>query len=111
MKLYTVYPVGTSLHMHPINGRLVFSIFAIICVALIYSPRSALAARAIVTNQGPLKGMALPGEHEYLGIPYAVPPVETLRWLPPQPPAHFKGLFRAKHFGNVCTQLQVALVQ
>jgi len=80
-------------------------IVAGLCWVLIYSPRTALAARAIVTDQGPLKGIAASGEDEYLGIPYAAPPVGSLRWLPPQPPLQFNGPFQATQFGNVCTQL------
>jgi len=45
------------------------------------------------------------GENQYLGIPYAAPPVGSSRWLPPQPPAHFKGIFHATQFGNDCTQV------
>jgi para-nitrobenzyl esterase len=102
-----LYPVGTSVQMHPTNGRrFVCLMFAIICAALIYSSRTASAAGAIVTDQGPLKGLAVAGEREYLGIPYAAPPVGSLRWLPPEPPARFKGLFHATQFGSVCTQLQ-----
>ena len=98
--------IRTSSHIHStgIWSSLCF-ILAGLCVALIYSSRTALASGAIVTNQGPLSGVAISGEHEYLGIPYAAPPVRSLRWLPPQPPAHFTGLFQATQFGNICPQL------
>lgn len=75
-----------------------------ICAVAAGSPRTAVADRAIVTDQGPLKGISTPGEDQYLGIPYADPPVGNLRWRPPQPPAHFKGLFQATQFGNPCIQ-------
>src|SRR5215469_4354520 len=92
--------------LHSICGwHLLCFIVGGLCWVLIYSSRTAFAARAIVTDQGPLKGISVAGEQEYLGIPYAVPPVGSLRWLPPQPPRRFKGLFRATQFGNVCTQL------
>ena len=79
---------------------------AAICAVVSGSPRTAVAARAIVIDQGPLKGTSTPGENQYLGIPYAAAPIGNLRWLPPQAPAHFKGVFQATQFGNVCTQLQ-----
>ena len=60
------------------------------------------ASSAIVTDQGPLKGINTPTGSNYLGIPFAVAPVGNLRWRPPQPPAHFKGSFRATQFGNFC---------
>jgi para-nitrobenzyl esterase len=44
-------------------------------------------------SQGPVRGLALPGENEFLGIPYAAPPVGDLRWQPPHKPAFFTGIF------------------
>jgi para-nitrobenzyl esterase len=81
-------------------------VLSTVLAALTCARQPAFAARAIVTDQGPLKGLAVLGELEYLGIPYASPPVGSLRWLPPQPPARFRGLFQATQFGNICTQLQ-----
>jgi para-nitrobenzyl esterase len=80
-------------------------IFTGIFAAFIFWSRSAFAAAPIiVTDQGPLGGFAVSGENEYLGIPYASPPVGSLRWLPPQAPSHFKGIFQATQFGNACAQ-------
>ena len=62
------------------------------------------ASPAIVTQSGPLKGIQTPTTNEYLGIPYAVPPVGNLRWTPPQPFGKWHGVFQAKQFGNFCTQ-------
>jgi para-nitrobenzyl esterase len=59
---------------------------------------------AIVTTSGPLKGIVKGNVAEFLGIPYAAPPVGPLRWMPPQPYGTFNGLFDASSFGNVCTQ-------
>ena len=65
----------------------------------------AFADSAIVTDQGPLKGLVVSDVNEYLGIPYAKPPIGKLRWLPPKSPDDFKGVFKATHFGSVCPQL------
>lgn len=62
------------------------------------------ASPAIVTQSGPLKGIQTPTTNEYLGIPYAVPPVGNLRWTPPQPFGKWHGVFQATQFGNFCTQ-------
>jgi len=62
------------------------------------------ASPAIVTQSGPLKGIQTPTTKEYLGIPYAVPPVGNFRWTPPQPFGKWHGVFQAKQFGNFCTQ-------
>jgi para-nitrobenzyl esterase len=59
---------------------------------------------AIVTESGPLKGIINGNISEFLGIPYAAPPVGVLRWMPPQPYGPFSGLFDASSFGSVCTQ-------
>ena len=40
----------------------------------------------------------------YKGIPYAAPPVEDLRWRPPQPLGRWKGVFQARDFGPRCIQ-------
>jgi para-nitrobenzyl esterase len=39
-----------------------------------------------------------------LGIPYAAPPVGTLRWKPPEPAVTWSGVRAADHFGNKCMQ-------
>jgi para-nitrobenzyl esterase len=44
------------------------------------------------------------GVDAFVCIPYAAPPRGALRWTPPQPPAHFTGVFKAIQFGNRCTQ-------
>ncbi len=59
---------------------------------------------AIVTTSGPLKGIVKGNVTEFLGIPFAAPPVGHLRWMPPQPYGYFHGLLDASSFGSVCTQ-------
>jgi len=45
------------------------------------------------------------GVNEFLGIPYATPPVGALRWTPPKPYGLFPGfLLKATSFGSECTQ-------
>jgi para-nitrobenzyl esterase len=59
---------------------------------------------AIVTESGPLKGFINGNITEFLGIPYAAPPVGNLRWMPPQSFGRWHGVLDASSFGNVCTQ-------
>jgi para-nitrobenzyl esterase len=59
---------------------------------------------AIVTDSGPLKGIIDGNITEFLGIPYAAPPVGSMRWLPPQPYGRWHGVLHASAFGSQCTQ-------
>ena len=57
-------------------------------------------------DSGTLAGVhdAAAGVDEFRGIPYAAPPVGSLRWKPPQPPAAWTGVRAADHFGPRCMQ-------
>lgn len=46
------------------------------------------------------------GVREYLGIPFAAPPVGNLRWRPPQPVAPWQGVRAADRFSPACMQRQ-----
>lgn len=78
----------------------------VILAGATFSAAPALADNpAIVTRNGPVKGVSIFGVEGYLGIPYAVPPVGHLRWMPPFPSGRFRGgVFHANKFGNFCTQ-------
>jgi para-nitrobenzyl esterase len=58
----------------------------------------------VKTTSGRLKGLLDGTTAEFLGIPYAAPPVGNLRWTPPQPFGKWHGVFRATAFGDACTQ-------
>ena len=42
---------------------------------------------------------------EFIGIPYARPPVDELRWQKPVAPEAWDGVRDARQFGKKCTQL------
>lgn len=44
----------------------------------------------------------------YLGIPYAQPPINNLRFKPPQPVEHYNRTYYARDFKAVCPQLESA---
>ncbi len=73
----------------------------------------ALAAQAsdlvIKTDMGKLKGkMSADGQaRDFLGIPYAAPPVGALRWKAPQPAVKWKGKRKATSFGSRCMQQEL----
>lgn len=57
------------------------------------------------TRDGLLMGKDAEGVRQFLGIPYAAPPVGTLRWQPPQPAQPWTGTRNATAYGARCPQL------
>jgi para-nitrobenzyl esterase len=70
---------------------------------------SALAAEPRVkTSSGTLEGTTeASGIYAYRGIPFAEPPIDDLRWQPPQPVRNWSGVRNAKQFGPRCVQSPV----
>src|ERR1700723_122686 len=68
----------------------------------------ALASNPLVvkTDQGKVQGkMSADGRaRDFLGIPFAAPPVGPLRWKPPQPAAKWHDVRQATSFGSRCMQ-------
>jgi para-nitrobenzyl esterase len=62
------------------------------------------AAPVVRTSGGVLQGKTSGAADEFLGIPYAAPPVGALRWRPPQPAARWAGVRDASKFGSNCAQ-------
>src|SRR3990170_1598137 len=58
----------------------------------------------VTVETGALRGVVHDGVVSYLGVPYATPPVGSLRWRQPQPPAKWQGVRSADTFGNDCVQ-------
>jgi para-nitrobenzyl esterase len=56
------------------------------------------------TANGVVRGLANGAVDEFLGIPYAAPPVGALRWQPPQPAANWSGVRDATQFAPHCPQ-------
>ncbi len=59
----------------------------------------------VQTAAGPVRGIVRNGIHEFLGIPYAAPPIGLLRWMPPQPVKHWDETLNATRFANTCAQV------
>lgn len=77
-----------------------------VCAAIASSVAVAAASPVTVsTENGPVKGMVVSGLREFLGIPYAAPPVGELRWQPPQPHANWSKPLDATMFANHCPQV------
>jgi len=71
----------------------------------------AFAANPLIvkTDKGKVQGkMSADGQaRDFLGIPYAAPPVGPLRWKPPQPAAKWHDTRSATAFGSRCYQQDV----
>lgn len=68
-------------------------------------PGAATASAAVVsTGDGRLRGVTSGAVKEFLGVPYAAPPIGNLRFRAPRPPARWKGVRAAGRFGTACYQ-------
>ncbi|ACK50264.1 Carboxylesterase type B [Methylocella silvestris BL2] len=65
---------------------------------------SAAAGPLVNTKEGPVKGVIGNGVAQFLGIPYAEPPIGDLRWRPPKKHAPWSGVLQATAYGPVCAQ-------
>jgi para-nitrobenzyl esterase len=59
----------------------------------------------IRTTEGPVQGFVNHGVNEFLGIPFAAPPVGALRWQPPQAREPWTQTLSATKFGSTCPQI------
>jgi len=70
---------------------------------------SAASAGPVRVDGGLLEGTAEDGLMVYRGIPFAAPPVGTLRWRAPPPAAKWDGVRKADAFGRACLQINQAI--
>lgn len=66
--------------------------------------RSDRGKPTVRTAQGVLIGMAAAGVMGFRGVPFAAPPVGSLRWHAPQPPTAWEGERSATDYGAICVQ-------
>ena len=72
-------------------------------------PSLVSAQSPITTEAGLVSGAesGVAGVRQYLGIPYAAPPVGPYRWKAPQPAAKWDGVKAATKFGDRCVQAPI----
>ncbi len=75
-----------------------------VIVVLLSLAECALASTPVITGQGLLAGVDEDGLTVYKGVPFAAPPIGSLRWRPPQPPATWTGVLHANVFRPRCVQ-------
>nr|XP_024217611.1 neuroligin 4-like [Halyomorpha halys] len=64
------------------------------------------STRLVRTKYGPLRGLTAghPPVEAFLGVPYATPPVGSLRYMPPVTPSMWRSPRLADTFSPVCPQ-------
>jgi para-nitrobenzyl esterase len=80
-----------------------------VALAALTMPPVTSAQSPIKTDAGLVSGAesSAKGVRQYLGIPYAAPPVGPNRWKAPQPAATWDGVKAATAFGARCVQARV----
>ncbi|MCB0628241.1 MAG: carboxylesterase family protein [Saprospiraceae bacterium] len=73
-------------------------------ICSILFPVFSVTAQTVSTQYGPVTGQMNGNLYEFLGIPYAAPPVGTLRWKPTIPPESWTGPITAHQFPPKCPQ-------
>lgn len=91
------------------SGVRALCVLAIAGLSLGLCPAAHAVSLSVKTQQGKVIGKTINEGRvrAFLGIPYAAPPVGELRWKTPQPPAVWKGLREATHYGSRCFQGRV----
>src|SRR5271166_3470970 len=81
------------------------AVCALTLVSALTASAGSLYRPTALTGSGVVVGFTKNGMNEFLGIPYAAPPVGNRRWKPPKPYGQFQGgLLQATQFGSECTQ-------
>ncbi|XP_063793205.1 neuroligin-3 isoform X3 [Pseudophryne corroboree] len=102
-----MHVVGLSVALR----KLSLALWVLSVTARILSSHAQVYSQTVNTHYGKLRGMrmSLPNDilgpvDQYLGVPYAAPPVGEKRFLPPEPPPSWSGIRNATHFSPVCPQ-------
>ncbi|KAF5315368.1 hypothetical protein D9619_007115 [Psilocybe cf. subviscida] len=91
------------------------ALLTIICIvsACLASPQTPLTQRdgapVVPLSYGAFRGNVSGNIAQFLGMTFAAPPVEHLRFAPPAPPIPFKGIRNATSFGAACFQQKLSV--
>src|SRR5262245_50502161 len=87
------------------------TLLALACAAVALAPVPGIAGQKIQKGtlihlaDGDVQGTVNEQTRQFLGIPFAAPPVGPLRWRPPEPPAPWQNVLQANAFAGACAQL------
>lgn len=78
-------------------------------IVILLGATLSFAASKVKTDAGEVEGRSTADGkvQEFLGIPFAAPPVGDLRWKEPQPVKPWKGVREATEFGARCMQTNI----
>jgi para-nitrobenzyl esterase len=100
--------VSSSRKRNPVARGLwaVASCVLVMLLGAVGVPRVAEAADPlqVTVDTGVLKGRTDNGTRQFLGVPYAAPPVGPLRWTAPRPASSWSGVRNATSPGSQCAQ-------
>lgn len=82
-----------------------FTLAGAMLLAALGAATPAAAQTLVPTTHGDVEGQLHDGTREFLGIPYAAPPVGALRFQPPQPPEPWPTPLSATSYPAGCSQL------
>ena len=88
-----------------LSGIAAFGLAAAALPIGVSASSAASGVAAVKTAAGPVRGIDRDGVVQFLGIPYAAPPVGALRWRPPQPAAAWRKLLDASRMASSCPQV------
>lgn len=78
---------------------------ALLCLFLGSAPAlSGVDGVMVQTDKGDVRGVRHGNINFFKGIPFAAPPLGSLRWRPPQPLSAWQGVRDATAFGPICPQ-------
>lgn len=84
-------------------GKLTAMVVLLVAVPLLVCA-DVMKSDVIRLHSGPIRGTADGNVRLFLGIPYAAPPVGTLRWKPPQDVASWTDVRTSTAYGRSCPQ-------
>ena len=74
------------------------TIILLLAVALVWGTNASFAPLQVTVKQGTLEGVQLGNStRQFLGVPFATPPVGNLRFRAPQPAQSWQGVREAKY--------------
>ena len=98
-------PISHRFSAKPLSARPCAIAFAALLLLIAFFPANSQEDLVVSTTGGLIRGVARAhGGAQFLGIPYAQPPVGKLRWRPPLPAKHWSGVRNATAFSASCMQ-------